>query len=457
MGTPLMPWQELVANVALEVDPETGQLAYRSVIIKVPRQAGKTTLAMAVTVHRALAFRNIIGVPQKIIYTAQTGQDAFKKWSDQADDLEVILGKRVHKRGGNNVPTLRFSNLSEYRPISVTKKSGPSQSNDLVHYDEAWGHENGSIESGLNPTMIAREQPQAWIYSNAGVRTSKWWKGKWELGRRLVEDQDTTSGICYFEWSASREDDDYDPSNPEYVARHHPAAGITIDIAGFRTEYLTMLADPDEGLEGYERAYCNVEPEDLLAQWTVVTREQWNKTGVEQFINGRRSFAFDVTNDRSWASVSWAGLTADGRSLSELVTHRRSPNWVVPYFEETFDKYPRYERKVYCVAGGAAATLEADFKEAGIELIMFSRGEYAAACGDYSDGLEDGTTVHLADGQDDLKDAIAGATWSTTGDARVWDRKKSTTVLSPLVACTVAQRGFRISAEADYDVSDSVA
>jgi len=467
MGTPLMPWQQLVVDVALEVDPKTGKLAYRTVIFKIPRQAGKTTLANAVTVHRAIAFRNIIGVPQKIIYTAQTGQDAFKKWSDQANDLEAILGKRVHKRGGNNVPTLTFSNGSEYRPISVTKKSGPSQSNDLVHYDEAWGHENGRIESGLSPTMIARQQPQAWIYSNAGTRDSKWWKGKWELGRRLAQEKITTEGICYFEWSADRSDPDYDPANPEYVARHHPAAGITIDLAGFRTEYLTMLADPDEGLEGFERAYCNVEPEDLLAQWTVITREQWRAAGVDTVIDGRREFAFDLTNDRSWGTVAWAGLTSDGRSLPEIVTHRRGPNWIVPYFEQTFDQYPKYNRRVYCVAGGAAATLEQDFKDAEIELIMLSRGEYAAACGDYIDGIAprstDGkpapppTTVHLADGQDDLRDAIAGATWSTTTDARVWDRKKSTTIISPLVACTVAQRGFRISAEAEYDVLDSIA
>jgi len=41
LGTPLMPWQQYVVDVALELDPETGQLAYREVVLTVPRQSGK--------------------------------------------------------------------------------------------------------------------------------------------------------------------------------------------------------------------------------------------------------------------------------------------------------------------------------------------------------------------------------------------------------------------------------
>jgi hypothetical protein len=40
-GTPLMPWQRYVADVALEIDPETGLLAYRGVDVTVPRQSGR--------------------------------------------------------------------------------------------------------------------------------------------------------------------------------------------------------------------------------------------------------------------------------------------------------------------------------------------------------------------------------------------------------------------------------
>src|SRR5215217_7263151 len=79
LGTPLMPWQRHVADVALELDPETGLLAYREVILTVPRQSGKTTLLLAVMTHRALGF----GQRQRVLYTAQTRNDARKKWEDE--------------------------------------------------------------------------------------------------------------------------------------------------------------------------------------------------------------------------------------------------------------------------------------------------------------------------------------------------------------------------------------
>src|SRR5687767_7254756 len=67
LGKPLMPWQQQVADVALEVDPATGLLVYREVVLTVPRQAGKTLLGLAVKTHRCLGF----GEPQNVLYTAQ--------------------------------------------------------------------------------------------------------------------------------------------------------------------------------------------------------------------------------------------------------------------------------------------------------------------------------------------------------------------------------------------------
>ena len=39
-----MPWQRHVADIAYELDEDTGRLAYREVRLTVPRQSGKTTL-----------------------------------------------------------------------------------------------------------------------------------------------------------------------------------------------------------------------------------------------------------------------------------------------------------------------------------------------------------------------------------------------------------------------------
>ena len=68
LGQPFLPWQRLVADVAGELLPD-GRPAYRTVVVVVPRQAGKTTLTNAVMTHRALRW----GGPQTLSIRRRTG------------------------------------------------------------------------------------------------------------------------------------------------------------------------------------------------------------------------------------------------------------------------------------------------------------------------------------------------------------------------------------------------
>ena len=79
LGKPLMPWQQHVADVALELDPTTGELFYEEVVITVPRQSGKTTLLLALMVWRCLLMARRLGVPQTVTYLAQSGKMARRK------------------------------------------------------------------------------------------------------------------------------------------------------------------------------------------------------------------------------------------------------------------------------------------------------------------------------------------------------------------------------------------
>jgi len=79
-----MPWQRTIADVGLELDPDTGLPAYREVVVTVPRQSGKTTLVLGWELQRALRW----STPQRCAYTAQSGSDARRKLiNDQAPIL----------------------------------------------------------------------------------------------------------------------------------------------------------------------------------------------------------------------------------------------------------------------------------------------------------------------------------------------------------------------------------
>jgi hypothetical protein len=56
LGTPFMGWQSLVADRAME--HEDGRLVYREVDLSIDRQAGKSTLVLAVAVRRMLSAPN---------------------------------------------------------------------------------------------------------------------------------------------------------------------------------------------------------------------------------------------------------------------------------------------------------------------------------------------------------------------------------------------------------------
>jgi hypothetical protein len=77
LGTPFMPWQRLVADVAMELDPTTGLLAYREIDLTTPRQSGKTTLELAVLVHRCRTWAR-----SRVLYSAQDRIHARLKWED---------------------------------------------------------------------------------------------------------------------------------------------------------------------------------------------------------------------------------------------------------------------------------------------------------------------------------------------------------------------------------------
>ena len=156
LGTPLLPWQRLVADVAGEIDPNTGTYFYDTVILSTPRQCGKSTLVDAVDT------RNSQWGPDRFIYyLAQTGKDAgdhFKKYLKTlgSSPLAAITTRPYLGAGDLRQP---FANGSVIMPKSVTKVAGHGVQGDKITLDEAFSlsEETGNtILDGFMPTMATR-------------------------------------------------------------------------------------------------------------------------------------------------------------------------------------------------------------------------------------------------------------------------------------------------------------
>lgn len=446
LGTPLMPWQRYVADVALEVDPETGLLAYRDVILTVPRQSGKTTLLLAVMVFRALASQ-ALGGPQVIDYTAQNRLYARKKWEDEhvAAVERSGFGELCRIRKSQSMEAILWNNGSRHQIISGTETAAHGEVVDLGVIDEAFAQRDFRLEQALKPAMQTRIQAQLWIVSTAGDRRSTFLRSKVDMGRELTQ-RGQNRGICYFEWSA---EDGQDPASVEtwkncMPALKHPGnpQGTTV-IDTVATDFATM------DLPEFKRAYLNLW--DARRGAGVITDEEWQRclrrrsTALDPV-----AIAFDIAPEhRSGAIAACGRSTSDPSALHvEVVDHRSGSGWLVDRIVELVGRHRPCA--VVCDGAGPAGSLLASLAAAGVEVTVATTRDHIHACGLFYQGVvgespdpEDETLyrriVHI--GQVELNEAIAGSDRRQVNDAWLWTRRTSNTDISPLVAATLAAWG----------------
>jgi phage terminase large subunit-like protein len=260
LGLPLLPWQRQVLAVALE---RSGRRpAYRDVLVSVPRQSGKSSMALALIIWRLLQAPD-----QLVLYSAQNRVAARRKllhtwWpriarSPLADRFSLFRGF------GNEM--LSADNGSRLELLSATESAGHGETTDLVVIDEAWVHVDSAVEQSVRPTMSTRGDAQMWILSTAGTARSVWWRGKLDTGRTSAE-LGVTSGACLLEWAAAPDDD---PTDEAVWWASMPALGRLSDVVTIRADLANMAAAE------FRRAYLNQWPDEAADGWAVINRDLW--------------------------------------------------------------------------------------------------------------------------------------------------------------------------------------
>lgn len=260
LSIPLLPWQRQVLSTALE---RSGRRpAYRDVAVSVPRQSGKSSMALALIIWRLLSEPD-----QLVLYSAQSRVAARRKllhtWHPRI--LRSPLADRFKLFRGFGNEMLEADNGSRLELLSATESSGHGESTDLVIVDEAWVHQDASIEQSTRPTMSTRPDAQLWAMSTAGTARSVWWRGKLDTGRTSAE-LGVTSGACLLEWAAAADDD---PTSEAVWRATMPALGRLSDVATIRADLANMA------LAEFRRAYLNQWPDETAEGWRVVGRELW--------------------------------------------------------------------------------------------------------------------------------------------------------------------------------------
>jgi hypothetical protein len=439
-GLKLDEGQAFVLEHALGVQ-EDGRWAAFGVGLVEPRQNGKGAILEA----RELAGLFLFG-ERLLIHSAHmvdTSLEHFRRLLFLIEDTPELDQKVAKVRNTNGQEEIQLKTGERIRFRTRSKGGGRGFSCDFLALDEAMFLPEFAY-GALLPTLSARPNPQVWHTGSAvdqlvhadGVVLAR-------IRERGIAGDD--QGLAYFEWSLGDESpaeiSEETTRDVEAWAVANPGLGIRISAEHVENERRSM----DERTFAVERLGVGDWP-DTADMRRAISLEQWlGLIDADSQIVGDVCFAFDVSPDRAWASITAAGLRADGRVHVELVDRRRGTSWVVDRLVVLRERHDGLG--IVCDAAGPATSLLHELLARDLEVEATSAKDHANACGLLYDLVDDGRIRHL--GQPELVSALRGATTRPLGDSWAWARRSSGTDITSLVAATLAVWGSATVANAE--------
>lgn len=246
----LLPWQEYVLQRSLEV--RDGRLRWRTVVVTVARQQGKSVLMRSLLwwrIHQAERF----GEHQLAISTANIQATAREVWRPAALHAREVYGKQVSKFGRGTEET----DLTEFVDGRWSvQAAGPNTavgwSPSFAFVDEAWNVPRNVVDEAIVPAMSEREQPQLWLVSTAGDGKSDLLQSYREAA---LQDTDDEGDVLLLEWSAPPAAPYNDPvtwrwASPHWGERREAFLKSQIQAiseAAFKVQYLNQWVQSVDG------------------------------------------------------------------------------------------------------------------------------------------------------------------------------------------------------------------
>ena len=434
-GLELDPWQQWCLTNALGERPD-GKWAAFGVGVVVARQNGKGGILEA----RELAGLYLLE-ERLIIHSAHqfdTSQEAFERLVNLIESSPELT-KRLAPRGkgitrSHGAEGIKLRNGQRIRFRTRTKGGGRGFTADCLILDEAMILPDAFVSATL-PTLSSRPNPQVWYTGSAVDQTIH------EYGVVLARVRErglegTDNSLFYAEWSAA----DHVGEVTEEMTRDmrlwaeaNPALGIRMSSENIEHERREFGSN----IRGFsvERLGAGDWPRTDDKSDQVLAEEDWRACADLRSLAGDRlCFAFDVSPNRSTASISVASERADGLNHVEVIETGAGTGWVVDRLAQLDETHQPLG--IVFDPASPANSLVPELEQKGIEAIPVTPQQHAAACGILFDGVRQHTVRHID--QDSLNRAVEGAAQRPLGEAWAWSRRKSDTDITPLVTVTLA-------------------
>lgn len=419
LGMPLLDWQRYSLAATLG-ETEAGLWAAPWVVELCPRQNGKSYKWAA----RVLMGLFVFG-ERLITYTAQTVKTALEVfrlvefYALRHASTRRLVAHVIHTQGREEI---ELYSGQRFMVQSRVRNSGRGFSGDLLIMDEAMDLRDQAPINALIPTLAARPNPQLVFTSSAGD------PGSVVLADLRAQGQRGQEGLAYLEYSA---DERAASDDPIAWAQGNPALGSLISEDTVRRERAIMSDD------GFRQERLGIWATQVAG--AVISQAAWDHARAEvniEPIPGLLGLAYDVSPDRSWASVMVAYGVGEKVHV-RTARHRLGDGWLVHDLSTLAEGY---QVPVTYDASGPGRDVAEQLRVGGTEVVAISGRDYSAACQRLLSGIVNQTITHHPDLA--LDEAAAIATTRKYGESWIFARTSAghgaATPISPLTAAAIA-------------------
>ena len=339
----LYPWQEWALIHMLEIvgnlDTANWRFRYRTVVIEVARQNGKTQLSKIIASY----FQNVLGV-ESIFGTSLSLDKAEEVWDAVVMEQEgnPLLSGEIdtiaRKNGGKK---LVLSGNRVYKVGAPTRRAGRGDSNDLVMLDELREQRDWETWSAAVASTVAKPRGMTICFTNAGdpdsivlreVRSKAIAKIEGTKANSDFGGNVNADALGLFEWSAPEK---AETNDVKALAQANPALGygrLTIDA---------LMANRETFPESKFRSECMCQQVETILPEPFPDGAWLGGQDAESFIreDSELFWGIDMSQDRRWTVIAVCGLREDGNYHVEIVERRLGTEWAIDWFRARVLKY----------------------------------------------------------------------------------------------------------------------
>jgi hypothetical protein len=399
---PLDEWQAWLAVHAGELLPD-GRPRFRTVLVLVARQQGKTELLVILSLYWLFVelVSLVLGTSTNLAYA----KESFDKAVDLAESVPELAAEVARVRRAAGEESLITTDRCRYKIAASNRKGGRSLTIKRLILDELREHHDWSAWNAAVPAMAAVPDAQAWAITNQGDEHSVVLDSLRSTALETLRTGEGDMRLGLFEWSAP---DGSKPTDLQALAYANPNLGRRTEadsllgdamraeakggeeLAGFLTEYACMrVSRLDAAVDPARWAAC-LDPGDLTA------------------VQDRVALCADVSIDQLHASLVAAAVLPDGRVRVEPVAawsgrgctqdlRREIGGLVAKVKPQAFGWFPN----------GPAASVAADLADRGKSgsetwpprdvTVEELRAEVTAVCMGFAELVDAGQVAHAGD------------------------------------------------------------